>query len=809
MRDPHRSVASRLGGLRVAGLLLALLAGSGCVSLDGDACADPATPGSGAVLNSRDVAPRNCDGNFLSARRQRSVLYDGEDRPRLWTGDAPRQGVDIDTSRVNAPPAGTPPGAIGYLGTLRIAYAPDADAVAADIAALQNLGSRRFDPDQRVTVDFRKATLDFVLKQLLGGALGLNYVAPDDLGGSVTFRTEQPLPKGQVLQVVRDLLARNGYELRNINGVYHVGRPDLINAIEGTGQAGRDGDRVSRVIRLRRGNARDLLAIARQVLPRGVELVTTNAPDTLILRADPGEADQIETLLKRLSTSGMGEDHVAVVPLRQSAPDKISGQLTEFYRARQADPITIVPLNGQQAVLVSAKDEAMVNGAKQLAQAMDAEVRDEVAPRIIPLKHLSAEELAQRLSIMFGVGGAAPGGGGPAGAGGGGRFGGDYGTDPRSVPPELLRDPAPIPRTIPTATADAGGGPLGGFGNRQAFVPPGADLGGGQGPGPQGQTRIVAEKTSNSLMIYSTYSLFTKVREVVRALDVPPAQVVIEATVVEVELTDRLEQGVQVFLQGRGFTLGSGSSADIGRTAQAVATTDPSGGTGSFFNNGGGTTGGAGQNAITNDTGGILAVGANLGGGLRVDAVLRALQGVTKVKVISSPYLTVLNGKQARLVIGDQIPYSRRSQSANNLGNTTVTEEIEIKDTGIILDITPRIHANNSVALKVNQSVSTPSESVRTGNLTPVIATRTVESDILLQSGRTVLLAGLIQDRLEQQEGGVPVLRTVPVVGDLFKTKVDNVRRVELILMLTPRVTRTPGQIEDVARLLQGQVHAR
>ena len=93
--------------------------------------------------------------------------------------------------------------------------------------------------------------------------------------------------------------------------------------------------------------------------------------------------------------------------------------------------------------------------------------------------------------------------------------------------------------------------------------------------------------------------------------------------------------------------------------------------------------------------------------------------------------------------------------------------------------------------------------------ITPVISTRNVESDVLLQSGRTVLLAGLIQDRLEQREGGVPVLRTVPVVGELFKTKSDNVRRVELIVMITPRVARTTSQVENVTRLLQSQIHSR
>ncbi|WP_375453331.1 secretin N-terminal domain-containing protein [uncultured Methylobacterium sp.] len=788
------------------------------MSVDGDACADPETAGGNITLNTRDVTPRNCDGNFLSARKQRSVLYGGEDRPRLWTGEAPRVGIDIDTSRVNAPPKGTQPGsATGYLGTLRIDYEPTADAVSGDVAALQNSTKGRFDPEQRITVEFRKASLDFVLKQLLGGALGLNYIAPDELGGSITFRTEQPLPKSQILQVVRDLLARSGLELRSINGVYHVGRPELINSIEGVGQAGRESDRVSRVIRLKRGNSRELLDLAKQALPKGIELVATNTPDTLILRAEPSEIDQVESLLKRLAASGLGTDHVAVVPMRQSAPDKIAGQLSDFYRARGAEAVTIVPLDGQQAILVSAKDEAMVNGAKQLAQAMDAEIRDETTLRIIPLKHLVAEELAQRLATIFGAGTALP-------PGVGGRRGGDLGAGSRGLGsglPEGVRDPPPLLRNRPSPSGDGedeiGGtpfraGPIG-IANRSdssgsSSVGSGRSAGSGGGPGQPNLTRIVAEKTSNTVMVYSPYSVFTKIREVVRALDVPPAQVVIEATVVEVELTDRLQQGVQVFLRGQGITIGSGSSADIGQTAQTIATTSNTS-TGTFFNNG--TTGSSLSNSgsVSNDTGGVVAVGAGVGNGLRVDAVLRALQSVTRVKVISSPYLTVLNGKQARLVIGDQIPYSRRSQSANNLGNTTVTQEIEVKDTGIILDVTPRIHANNSVSLKVSQSVSTPSESVRAGDLTPVIATRTVESDILLQSGRTVLLAGLIQDRLDQQEGGVPLLRTVPVVGDLFKTKSDAVRRVELILMLTPRVARNAGQMEDLARLVQGQVHAR
>ena len=781
-----------------------LLPVAGCVSIAGDACTDPDTTAGIAVVNDKDVTPRNCDGRFLSARNQRSVLYTGEDRPRLWTGEGTREAQDIDVRRVNAPPLGyNRAGTVtGYLGTLKLNYTAADEAVEGDVAALQNSLGRRFDPDQKVSIDFRKATLDYVLKQMLGGALGLSYIAPEDLGGSVTFRTEEPVPKAQVLQVVRDILARNGLEMRSINGVFHIGKPELIGSIEATGQAGRVGERTTRILRLRKGAGGDLLALARQIVPPSIELVQTNNPDTILVRATAAEIDQAEKLIKGLVQTGLTEDRVAVIPLRQSAPEKIAGQLTEFFRSRNSDPVSIVPLDGQQALLVSSKAPGMIDGVRRLAEAMDTEVRDEVSLRVIPLQHLVADEIAQRLAVIFGSGQAGGGGragtlaGGPGGPGGLGGRGG-----------EAVRDPAPIPRLSPASVEDGAlpypyaNGP--GNGLPRGGPPAEAASGGGLGAGQQG-TRIVADKTSNALLVYSNYSLFKKVREVLRALDVPPAQVVIEATVVEVELTDQLQTGVQVFLQGAGFVVGSGNIADIGLDGRTAATGSNTGG-GTSGVGSTGSVGGGGSNGF----GGVAAIGARIGNALRVDAVLRALQGVTKVKVISSPYLTVLNGKQARLVIGDQIPYAQRSQSANNLGNTTVTQEIVIKDTGIILDITPQIHANNSVALKVNQSVSTPSQSVLAGNLTPVISTRSVESDILLQSGRTVLLAGLIQDRLEQQEDGVPVLKTVPVVGDFFKQKVDNVRRVELILLLTPRVTRNASQIEDLARLLQEQVHTR
>ena len=295
-------------------------------------------------------------------------------------------------------------------------------------------------------------------------------------------------------------------------------------------------------------------------------------------------------------------------------------------------------------------------------------------------------------------------------------------------------------------------------------------------PAGEGPISIVGEKRNNTLLVYSSYVLFKRIREVVRALDVPQAQVVIEATVAEVELKDELGYGVQWYLSGMGFTAHSASPGPL--------PADPG-------------------------SGGVAILKTTIGG-FDTRVVLDALQSITKVKVISSPYLTVMDGKSARLVIGDQIPFAVASQTQTQPDNSTqpiiLTQEIQTKDTGVILEITPSIRANNSVLLNINQEVSKASESAQKGNLTPIISKRNVTSDIVIQSGRTAILGGLIEDRTDEIETGVPILRKVPLFGNLFKQNSDHVHRFELLVMITPRVVRRSSEIENITRMLRNQI---
>jgi general secretion pathway protein D len=639
---------------------------------------------------------------------------------------------------------------VGYYGPLRIDYPADQNAAATDIANIRAAGPARFDPDEKISLKFNKATLDYFLAQMLGGALGLNYIATPDLGGSVTFQTETPIPKGQVLQIVRDVLSRNGLQMTYLNGIYHVARPEVIASLEQSAAAGRTADQVTRVVRVRKGSTNELLALLRQLVPDDIGLFPANGGNAIVVRAPPGDLDRVSDLINSLADSGVMEDRVAIIPLHQSAPATVAQQLMEIYGNQAGgaggESVTVMPLENQQAILVKTKDRRVMEGIRSMTLELDRDWRDEFGLRLIPLKHLGADEVAEQLATIL--------------------------TQTGTTGPGRVAAVGVIARGAAAAGDNAGNlAPPGGGarGGGQVLVEPTAGNSGGS------NIKIVADARSNSVMIYSTYSMFKRVAEVLKALDVPQTQVVIEATVGEVDITDNLEKGVQWFLQGVGLTARASTEptpADPGKT-------------------------------------GLFVHSAFTLGAVNVDMVMNALQEITKVKVISSPYLTVVDGKTARLVIGDQIPYAVRTQTATITGTVTVTQEVQAKDTGIILEITPKIRADNSVMLEVHQSVTTPSESVKVGNLTPVIATREVKSDLLVQSGRSILLAGLIQDRIDKGENRVPVLGTVPILGELFKQTTDKGNRVELIVMITPRVIRHSTQLENITRMLRGQMSFR
>jgi general secretion pathway protein D len=293
----------------------------------------------------------------------------------------------------------------------------------------------------------------------------------------------------------------------------------------------------------------------------------------------------------------------------------------------------------------------------------------------------------------------------------------------------------------------------------------------------QPETRIIADDSTNSLVIRALPADYRKIRDAIERLDTLPLQVLIEATVAEVTLTNDLRYGVEWFFR----------SGDFEATFSQLPTNAP----------------------VVGTFPGFSALFSNAD----VRVVLSALEQVSDVNVISSPQLLVLDNQTARLQVGDQVPITVQQATPITGDVNTIVNSIELRDTGVILTVTPRVNAGGLVILEIQQEVSNVvrAETVTQSELaTPTISQRLVSSTVAVQSGQTIALGGLITDNRNRSRSGVPILSSIPIIGVLFSTRNNANARTELLVLLTPRVidsaARAQAVTDELRRRLTGIV---
>jgi general secretion pathway protein D len=322
------------------------------------------------------------------------------------------------------------------------------------------------------------------------------------------------------------------------------------------------------------------------------------------------------------------------------------------------------------------------------------------------------------------------------------------------------------------------GGGLGGLGGGGAFVGGGAQqlgprltqgagassqiLRGGSISGLQENVRVVVDEINNALIIQASAADYAYILETIKKLDVLPRQALIDARIFEVELTDVLSYGVAASLQARG-------------TAQRLTT------------------------GSTNATTGALLANtfAFVGSGREVLLTLAALREKTKVKILEAPSLLALDGTEAKIVVGGEVPYPVGTFVSSVGGSTTSTQ---YRETGVSLIVIPRISASGTVTLAIAQEVSTPGAPTTNG---PTFNKTSISTTLAVRDGETVVIAGLIRDSDNYGRSGVPYLAQLPLVGALFGKWKRTVNRTELIILITPHVIRTPERFQEMTQEVQ------
>jgi general secretion pathway protein D len=284
-----------------------------------------------------------------------------------------------------------------------------------------------------------------------------------------------------------------------------------------------------------------------------------------------------------------------------------------------------------------------------------------------------------------------------------------------------------------------------------------------------GVPKIVADVEKNALLISTTARDYQRIERILQQLDVMPTQVFLEAIIAEVTLNDELSYGLSWYFEqgGNGVSL-TGKDAD--RTKPPALT-------------------GFSWTHYTQD----------------VRTALNALSSLTKVKIVSSPNLMVINNQKATLQVGDQVPIVTQTATNTQSNASAIVNAVELKDTGIILSVTPRINSSGRVMLDIEQEVSNVVQTTTSGIDSPTIQQRKINTRVVVNDGESIALGGLIQEKNGQTQSKLPLLGDVPLLGNAFKSKRDTLSRTELVIFIRPRVVRNL----DEARLVTDEFRAK
>jgi general secretion pathway protein D len=668
-------------------------------------------------------------------------------------------------------------------------------------------------------LNFENTPITTVAKVVLGDIMGLGYTIDPRVQGTVSLASGRPVPKGDILFVLE-----NALRVSNVVMVRDARGYRLIPAAEAVGTGTVDTGNPEA------GYGVSVVPLQYVSAPTVLKLLDSFATKPGMVRADPSRnlvliqgngaerRSGIDTVLT-FDQDWMKGQAVGIYPVRNSAPEPVVAELEKIMDTGEGgltqNLVKLQPIARQNAIMVVTRKPELLRTAATWITRLDNSDAASTGVKVYRVRYGDAKELAAMLNDMFvGRGGGAtfdsptnqlaPGsgvtavssggagglGGGAGGVGGAGGTAGGAGLSSTFSGRQQLAAAIGGGGGTPAGAGGgfgvpgAGGG-LGGPATASALAnqPGGGGLGtGGLGGGGGGGAailqgvRITPDVSNNSLLIYANRENYRIIERTLRELDRPPMQVAIEATIAEVTLNNNLAYGVQVFLQSSDLGLGRNKgSIDLVNLAAAIPARSLPG-----FN---------------------FLVGSET----TPRVILSALQTVTDVKVLSNPSLVVLDNRVATLQVGDQIPVTTQSAVSVQVPTAPIVNNIDYRNTGIILRVQPRISSNGNVLLDIEQEISNPSG----GGLTPTISQRRVKSTISVASGQTVLLGGLIREQVEKDKSGLPLLDRLGPLGELLGDNHGSLQRTELIMFIRPQIIRSTVDAHQVAEELRTRMGNR
>lgn len=562
---------------------------------------------------------------------------------------------------------------------------------------------------------------------------GKNFVVDPRVNGKISLISSKPIKPNEVYQVFLSVLEILGYSALPAGDVVKIvpnmESGELPAKLATNNSPGKGDEVVVRVIPLENVSATQILPVLRPMLPQWSNISAYMPGNILIVMGHASNLQRIMNVIQSIDSSAT--NNIEIVPLHQASASQVATVLTNLQNAARG--------NGDTTTISIAADERsnsiLLGGNKSARLRMHALISQLDAPvggsqgntEVIYLRYLQAKTLAPIVG---------------------------------KIANNIAR----------TGSADAGG----------TSQSPAANSAGSNSPNgaktPENDTNIQAEENVNALIVTAPPALMRSIKSIVAKLDIRPAQVLVQAIIVELNQNDLNNFGIQ---------WGSHSSSNPGANPDQNPT-------------GGGASTAVSFPQLGEGTLGIIP-------GTQIKAILSALENRTGVNILSTPSVVVLDNKKATLKVGQDVPYTTGSYATTGSTSTvTPFNTTESKPVVLQLDVTPQINLGNSVRLKLmlkNDTLQNPDNP----GPTPLINTSQIQNSVIIKSDDILVIGGLISNNLTESTDKIPLLGDIPGVGILFQHKRHTVEKKKLVAFIKPVIMYNP---EDATMITNTKYNA-
>lgn len=636
------------------------------------------------------------------------------------------------------------------------------------------------------SLNFDDADLGEVAKVVLSDILGQSYVLSPKVTGKVTLQTTEPLTKEELLPALEMVLRMNNAALVKDGKIYHI--EPTADALFTSDLSAKAAGYQTRVIPVKNVAVQDIVDIIKPLVHDKTILNVDGKRNILVAS---GTADEIARVIDMINTfdidvlKGRSFGLFTLVHVDPETMIKeLQGIFSQKGKGSDSDFFQFIPIKRLNAVLAVTRQAHYLDEVDSWVVRLDkVNTSSGGGVNVYKVQHADAKKLAATLNQIF----ASSKGSGDSSA--------------KVAPGETAETLSSQDSSSGSNSSSLGSGSgsslnssdsssdmsgstrTSGYtndsvtANLDVFAANGVDedltaikdsSGGttGSAVGNIGKVKIIPDIPNNSIIIVASAQDYETILPVITQLDVMPLQVLIDATVVEVKLTNDLTYGISWYLNHTGGSEQLGGAA----TAAAAAAAAGTGGFSALYSSG------------------------------AVKALLNTEAKASNLNVISSPSLMVLNNEKAKINVGQQVPIQTSTSSLPVSGGGVLASpsialgsSIQYKDTGVTLEVTPRVNANGMVNMKLKQVVSNVVEKAATTGVTSsaTFDKKEITSSVAVNDGETIVLGGLIADDVTNSKSGFPLLNELPYIGSLFgNTKKGNIKT-ELVVLITPRVVKS------------------